>query len=428
MTGWLTLAAVAAALVAARWRLPGRAAAAALMLCWTAWWVEVLARGLLADRVATTSSDHSANAWTVTDHGLPALERLPLPTALLSLDGRRPERQPGTWRVLFLGDSFTAGEGVGPGEDTPSRVAAALPAGPLTPEVLNHGVSGMSVWDEAALWDAYSQWWQPDVVVWMYVLNDLGAASPGNAVRDAGHAGGFNDGVVDRTRDGRPPGPSVAVDLVRLALHQRETTRLVEAAYRDGHDPTLAAEALAALTETWRRVGEPLRARGGRLIIAVWPLLHQLDAYPFTAAHAALRDAATAADAELVDLLPVFEGRDAAALWASPTDHHPNAAGHALAAAAVRDALLAGPVRAASPVVCPPADLPPAALCAAPSDPALHLAAAAWRARVGQADARSPFNPRPLIAVHLHQAAALTAPDDPRRADIAAAAGALVGR
>ena len=32
------------------------------------------------------------------------------------------------------------------------------------------------------------------------------------------------------------------------------------------------------------------------------------------------------------DLLPAFLGREAAELWVSPLDQHPNAAGHALAA------------------------------------------------------------------------------------------------
>jgi hypothetical protein len=56
------------------------------------------------------------------------------------------------------------------------------------------------------------------------------------------------------------------------------------------------------------------------------------------------------------------------------------------------------------------------------------VAAAAGRDRDREPDARSPFNPRPLIAVHLHQAAALTAPDDPLRAEVAAAAQALTAR
>jgi hypothetical protein len=65
----------------------------------------------------------------------------------------------------------------------------------------------------------------------------------------------------------------------------------------------------------------------------MWPILADLDGdYPFAAVHDAVQDFCLAAGIPWLDLLPALSGRSAGALWVHPTDAHPNAMAHRLAA------------------------------------------------------------------------------------------------
>lgn len=404
---WVVMVLAAALFVLVHPWLTGRWGAVVRTVAWTLWLAELLLR--LAQRPPPAV----VVPWTFDSHDLPALRELPTPQELLSGPGRQPERVDGCWRLLFLGDSFTAGQGAGPGQDMPSQVGLRLADAPVTPEVLNHGIAGLSAWEEHALWTDHSQWWQPDVVVWGYVLNDLGVIDPLRHLQDAGLDVGATDGISQQ-----PSGAgSLLWQTARGVAQSRQITAAMTDAYLQGHDPTFAREALDALTAAWREIGEPIRARGGRFVVVIWPILHQLDAYPFGAVHTTIAEAARASGAEVVDLLPTFAGRDARALWATPQDHHPNAEGYALAADTIAAALLAGAVQTTRPADCATVTLRGddglgQALCTTPSDPSLHLRLAERRLRLGEQGERRPFWARRLVAVHLNQAAAI-AGDDP---------------
>jgi lysophospholipase L1-like esterase len=90
----------------------------------------------------------------------------------------------------------------------------------------------------------------------------------------------------------------------------------------------------------WRRTQGLIRQmqrrtqeRGGRFLLAVWPLLVGLDGDPpLASVHATIR--AFCADAGLPhhDLLDTLRGRGTDSLWVHPGDMHPNAKAHRLVA------------------------------------------------------------------------------------------------
>jgi hypothetical protein len=61
-------------------------------------------------------------------------------------------------------------------------------------------------------------------------------------------------------------------------------------------------------------------------------MMHDLETDPFRAERVAAAEVWKAAGAHVVDLSPAFRGRPSSELCVSPTDAHPNAEGHRLAA------------------------------------------------------------------------------------------------
>jgi hypothetical protein len=99
--------------------------------------------------------------------------------------------------------------------------------------------------------------------------------------------------------------------------------------------------------EGWKRTRDQIvemqhqmRLRGGRFLMATWPVLAHLDGgYPFGAIHDAVGRFAHASGIGWVDLLPVLAGRRADDLWVHPLDPHPNERAHRLVAEALAPAV-----------------------------------------------------------------------------------------
>jgi lysophospholipase L1-like esterase len=85
--------------------------------------------------------------------------------------GERPP--PGSRRILVLGDSVVFGWGLEETESYPVRLAEALRRGNVAAEVLNAGVPGFSIADEAALHREIAPALAPDAVVLAVSLNDF---------------------------------------------------------------------------------------------------------------------------------------------------------------------------------------------------------------------------------------------------------------
>jgi lysophospholipase L1-like esterase len=89
-------------------------------------------------------------------------------------------KTPGTLRVLALGDSFTFGVGAREKDTFPARLQEILRSRGVRAEVLNAGVPGYGVPDEAAWFERWGRPLAPDVIlVAVFVGNDLQDAAPG---------------------------------------------------------------------------------------------------------------------------------------------------------------------------------------------------------------------------------------------------------
>jgi hypothetical protein len=252
-------------------------------------------------------------------------------------------KPPGVIRVALLGDSFTEGQGVKEPDTTVRRLETLLNApGDRRWEVLNCARRGADFPSLHRMFEKVLAF-DPDVVVHAMVLND-----PERSKEFEARRGHLDDWILDRRRllAGSPP-PSLldsrlaafVTDRIDAWRVRRETIRW----YLDLYGPA-NAEGWARTQDDLRDMARRMSERGGRFLVASWPLLVDLDAYPFTAADEAIARFCQEAGIPRVDLRRALKGRTASSLWVHPVDHHPNEVAHGLAAEA-----LVAPVRALAP-------------------------------------------------------------------------------
>jgi lysophospholipase L1-like esterase len=243
-------------------------------------------------------------------------------------------RRPGTVRVAVLGDSFTEGQGVKEPDTAVRRLERALAAGGGEWEVLNCARRGADFPGLYKMFDK-AMAFEPDLVLYAMVLNDA-ARSKEFDTRQAR----VNDWILDRRRLLGADGGGLLFGQSRLIAFVEDRVD----GWRIGRDSTrwyldLYGEPNAAgwrrTQEMMRDMDQRLRARGGRLVVAAWPLLVDFDHYPFEAADAEIARFCAQAGIPRLDLRPALAGRRAEKLWVHPTDHHPNEEAHRLAAEAL---------------------------------------------------------------------------------------------
>ena len=240
-------------------------------------------------------------------------------------------RGAGTARVLAVGDSFTFGDGIERIEATWPRVLEAeLARRGLACEVLNLGVPGTNTAYQRDLLRRDLPRLRPDGVVLGFVLND---PEPPGANRAA---------VPQRLYLPLLPLPRLDAALTRglhaYAWARGAKNRLLE---RAGRKETYAdyvaslyrpGPGWAAWEHDARELVSLVRARGGFVVVAVFPLFADFERHAFRQEAGRAAAVFRSAGAQVVDLFPAFAGSPARELSVSPTDAHPNERAHAIAA------------------------------------------------------------------------------------------------
>ncbi len=241
-------------------------------------------------------------------------------------------RSPGAVTVLVVGDSFTEGQGVRGPDTFSARLDRAL--GPDV-DVVNCGRRGYDFPTLAESFGARLRAFAPDVVLYAMVLNDAQRSDAFSARQSY-----LDDWIVDRRRmladDDEPPlRPrlwAVLADRLEGARVGRATTRWYLDMYGPGN-----ADGWAATQAHIVEMQTAARARGADFIVALLPLLVQLDgAYPFRELSPLIASALEARGVPFHDTTPSFLGRSPEALWVHPMDRHPNERAHRIIAEDLR--------------------------------------------------------------------------------------------
>ncbi|MEE2780149.1 MAG: GDSL-type esterase/lipase family protein [Myxococcota bacterium] len=271
--------------------------------------------------------DPNSEAWCVDD----------LSVAWRECEGPRDNLEGPRRGVLALGDSFTDGVGVFHEDTWPTRLAEHLDF-QTSDEVVNCGRSDSYVAHIAKRYLTYEERHRPAVVVYAMVLNDV---APPDLDADRPD---ISFQIETRNQYGshisKHPlwGPlSAHSALARIAIEQWSRWRLA-AQTAERYRATYSNADRTQFVEAMNLVGDMnqvAQERGSRFLVALWPLMHDLKAYPFASAHSTIAKALEERGVPFMDLLPTFAGADTEALQVHPTDHHPNEIAHDTAAKAI---------------------------------------------------------------------------------------------
>jgi len=260
----------------------------------------------------------------------------------------------GTYRILVLGDSFTWGIGLEVEETLPKQLERLLRRERPDLEVINASIPGQNTTHELATLREKGLRYEPDMVVLAYCLNDIEfdpdvTVGAGGATPAAPHAGASPPAralLYDPTKGLRGfvywfqlrsklvafLVPRVGNLLRRVGLLKSAEFSWVEKTFQGYTEENLGwRESRGALAE----LAQVCRERRLPLIVAIYPLLTQLHQYRGRGAHETVRSECERLGIPAVDLLGVFENRDAWELWVNFMDGHPNAKAHALATEAL---------------------------------------------------------------------------------------------
>jgi lysophospholipase L1-like esterase len=278
---------------------------------WSAPWYE----RVVAEQAESQSIAYTENRFGLRDRDYPS----PRPADRL--------------RLLILGDSFTHGTGVRDDQLVfPELLERELDRmtwpGKSGVDVLNGGLSGSLTQQWLRLWDQVVDDFEPDALLIVFFLRD------GTRLSSAGYFEELH-ALIDRSAE------ETALyrhSYLYRTLQDLRIRREILTAYRGGFDRAYLGSPEETLP--WQRAQKRLlelrddaRARDIPVGLAVFPLLVELNAeHPFRAVVDEVLAFGRESGLATHDLLPAFLGHEAAELWVSPEDQHPNAAGHAIAA------------------------------------------------------------------------------------------------
>jgi lysophospholipase L1-like esterase len=251
-------------------------------------------------------------------------------------------KQENTSRLVFLGDSFTFGEGVRNEDTYPEVTARLLRNSEKQVESCNLGVGGYNTSQEADVLNMFGFDMQPDAVILGFTLNDAEPSlfqldpQSGKPVRRTREAFIEAESGVSR----RPPDSPIyhlrLSQVIWQSQKRRQLTKQTVDYYLSINSPDNAGRKESE--RSLREIISQCRERGIPCIVVMFPLLYTLsDDYPFTDIHRQVGEVVRDAGGRYIDLLPALKGMDARELVVHPTDQHPNEKVHAIAGQLVAD-------------------------------------------------------------------------------------------
>lgn len=251
-----------------------------------------------------------------------------------------PRPAPGVFRIVVAGDSITMGHGVAEADAYPARLEVLLnEAGGVPPvEVLNLGLSGTNVHSVAGRIERLGLPLHPDLLVYGFTVNDI---------KGPDFEPGASPEEVEARRDRHLRFADSPSYLLRTVWPRWLTLRdlLFRPPGSLGHELHHNYFENPPAWEHFTAGLDRLAAIGRREDICVHVLLHtflaQLDwLHPFQDVYERVATAARERGLTVTESFERFRGRDPVALRVHFADPHPNAAGHAVLAEALRDGLL----------------------------------------------------------------------------------------
>jgi len=234
----------------------------------------------------------------------------------------------GSYRIAFLGDSFTYGEGVW-AKDTYPRVFERLLADStdLKIEVLNLARFDYDVKNVAHVLEGLALPLGAKEIFYGFVLNDPIRSKEFQATCPS-------PDELMRFEPGDLRSSLALVSLVREAIRRRRITARTIDWYRRMYSPENSG--FSDTLATIRKMNRLSAEHGARFHLVIFPLFYSLRrGYPFCDLHRRIREFCLHEGIPCLDLLPYYEGKKATRFWVTSFNAHPNEIAHRIAARAI---------------------------------------------------------------------------------------------
>lgn len=242
-------------------------------------------------------------------------------------EGFPPPRRPGEFRIAFLGDSMTYGEGVEAEEAFPAVIWKRLKNLPPSDNsqhdsvlVVNMGKIGDDTPGEVARFRHLADTIDPDLVVLVMYVNDFAGA-------DSPHAALHN---IYRLRDSLtwPSHYSRLYEYAERKFRIRAAFAATVRSYRADAEGSVEPDALRPVAAAVAELRDLCKARNARLVVCMMPWLVRLNDYQLLRMHAGIKTMCDDLGIPFCDLLPAVADQPDASMRVSPANHHPSAAAH----------------------------------------------------------------------------------------------------
>ncbi len=228
-----------------------------------------------------------------------------------------------TYRVIFLGDSFTFGEGVFLNDTFVKRVGTLLNEKKINGkdiEIINLGIGGAATKNELEVYYEHARALNPDLILLQWNTNDFAVSKISET-----HANLITGNYLQSYKIIEPINKSALLTYTWQVVQRKKLSN--ELISVNKQELELGRHNFYEILEIQKAVSED----NADFVLLIFPELYNLDNYPFSEIINSLSLFAKENNISTIDLLPELKNYEDRVLWVHPTDHHPNELAHEIA-------------------------------------------------------------------------------------------------
>jgi len=248
------------------------------------------------------------------------------------------EQKTGKSLILALGDSFTRGVGVFHEDSWPKQLQAIINRQNSTESfVTNCGKGGSDVLQAIERYDEFGQKHSAEIIIYAFVLNDITFTQLDKYSKQA-HDISFQVQYSENNKhiqtDNKQQILSRHSAIVRFFTERLARMHVAESTLHS-YLSTYSSPPPDNVTITFDQLlqlKEKAKQNKSRFLVAIWPLIFNLQDYPLTFAHQLIVSELEKRGIETLDMLPEFVTKNTEDLQVHHTDLHPNEKAQQIAA------------------------------------------------------------------------------------------------
>ncbi len=255
-------------------------------------------------------------------------------------EGYRTDKSKGaksdsTQKIVIVGDSFVAGDGVPYQSTLPVQISELI--GPEF-NVVHRGASGASFADKVYAINEMSKLDSTAKYILVYLINDIPLSEDlQSKQRDIVDHINIRRGNYEKTY------PAMGLQKWFKSLYYLNTFRILQKIksettqwYIDSYDENINPDGVKYLNKGFSVLSGHVNQ--ANIAVVIYPLIEDFRGeYSFSPIHKKIMQISNQVSLPIHDLTADFRGQDHRKLWVHPVDHHPNGKANAIAAKGIVD-------------------------------------------------------------------------------------------